>query len=154
MRAQADMVHGLSVLELYMLVAVLRLQRRGAPGGASFARAHAEYEGLQRLHRTADACGRPAALRAFERLLLAGLLAHAAGRCVAGAARRPGSWRGAASTLALAACAAGSLQVRAMRLERMRHALHRLGALHRLMQGCVAGPSAARRATLRRWRRA
>lgn len=151
MRAQADMVRGLSVLELYMLVAVLRLQRRGAPGGASFARAHAEYESLQRLHRTADACGRPAALRAFERLLLTGLLAHAAGRC---AARRPGSCRRAASTFALVACTAGSLQVHAMHLARMRHALHRLGALHRLMQGCVAGPSAARRATLRRWKRA
>ena len=48
---QVDAVRGLSVLEAYMLVAVVRLQRRGGPGGASFERAFAEYESLQRLHR-------------------------------------------------------------------------------------------------------
>ena len=80
--AQVDAVRGLSVLELYMLVAVARLQRRGAAGGASFECAFAEYSALQRLHRTADAYGRAAALRAFERLLGAALLEHPGGRCV------------------------------------------------------------------------
>ena len=77
---QVDAVRGLSVLEAYMLVAVVRLQRRGGPGGASFERAFAEYESLQRLHRTADAYGRAAALRAFERLLSAALLERPGGR--------------------------------------------------------------------------
>ena len=75
-------MRGLSVLELYMLVAVVRLQRRGAGGGASFECAFAEYSALQRLHRTSDAYGRAAALRAFERLLGAALLEHPGGRCV------------------------------------------------------------------------
>lgn len=75
-------MRGLSVLELYMLVAVVRLQRRGGAGGASFECAFAEYTALQRLHRTADAYGRAAALRAFERLLGAALLEHPGGRYV------------------------------------------------------------------------
>lgn len=79
---QVDVVRGLSVLEAYMLVAVVRLQRRGGAGGASFERAFAEYEGLQRLHRTADAYGRAAALKAFERLLSAALLDRPGGRWV------------------------------------------------------------------------
>ncbi|KAK9830634.1 hypothetical protein WJX81_007243 [Elliptochloris bilobata] len=82
-----DAVRGLSVLELYMLVAVVRLQRRGGAGGASFERAFAEYSSLQRLHRTADAYGRAAALRAFERLLGAALLEHPGGRTERGALR-------------------------------------------------------------------
>ena len=75
-------MRGLSVLELYMLVAVVRLQRRSGASGASFECAFAEYTSLQRLHRTADAYGRAAALRAFERLLGAALLEHPGGRYV------------------------------------------------------------------------
>ena len=77
-RAQVDMVAGLDVLPLYLLVAVLRLQRRGA-AAPSFELAAAEYARTAGLGH-ADNYSRPAAARAWQRLLDAGLLRHAGAR--------------------------------------------------------------------------
>jgi hypothetical protein len=76
-----DTIAGLDVLQLFILVAVLRLHRRGH-GAPNFELAWAEYAktgGMQH----ADIYGRPAAARAFQRLLDAGLLAPADARCAA-----------------------------------------------------------------------
>ncbi len=70
------MVAGLSVLEMYMLVAVLRLGRKGH-AACNFEQAMEEYGLLNQMQRHADAHPRPLALRAFERLLAHGLLTPA-----------------------------------------------------------------------------
>ena len=70
---QARMVAGLSVLEMYMLVAVLRLTRKGQLP-CKFEQAMEEYGLLNQMQRHPDAHPRPLALRAFERLLACALL--------------------------------------------------------------------------------
>ena len=72
------MVAGLDVLPAYMLVAVLRLQRRGH-AAPNFELAAAEYARTAGLGH-ADNYSRAAAARAWQRLLDAGLLAHAGTR--------------------------------------------------------------------------
>ncbi|KAK9836048.1 hypothetical protein WJX84_003886, partial [Apatococcus fuscideae] len=75
-QSQAHMVAALSILEMYMLVAVLRLGRKGQPA-CSFEQAMEEYVLLNQMQRHPDAHPRPLALRAFERLLSQGLLTPA-----------------------------------------------------------------------------
>ncbi|KAK9866078.1 hypothetical protein WJX84_011676 [Apatococcus fuscideae] len=72
-QSQARMVAGLSVLEMYMLVAVLRLTRKGQLP-CNFEQAMEEYGLLNQMQRHPDAHPRPLALRAFERLLACALL--------------------------------------------------------------------------------
>lgn len=73
---QAQMVAGLAILEMYMLVAVLRLGRKGQ-AACNFEQAMEEYMLLNQMQRHPDAHPRPLALRAFERLLAMGLLTPA-----------------------------------------------------------------------------
>lgn len=80
---QMDIVAGLDVLQLFVLVAVLRLHRRGH-AAPNFELAWAEYAKTAGMQH-ADIYGRPAAERAFQRLLDAGLLAPADARCAAAA---------------------------------------------------------------------
>ena len=73
---------GLAILELFLLVALYRLRRKGQEA-PNFEMAFDEYSGLQRggSWRGVDITApRPAAFRAFERLLTATLIAYSDGR--------------------------------------------------------------------------
>ena len=68
---------GLSILELFLLVALFRLRRKGMEP-ANFEMAFDEYSSLRRggSYRGVDETApRPSAFRAFERLLSASLIA-------------------------------------------------------------------------------
>lgn len=69
---------GLSILELFLLVALFRLRRKGMEP-ANFEMAFDEYSSLRRggSYRGVDETApRPSAFRAFERLLSASLIAY------------------------------------------------------------------------------
>lgn len=70
------MVAGLAILEMYVLVAVLRLRGKGQVA-CNFEQALEEYMLLNQMQRHPDAHPRPLALQAFERLLAHGLLTPA-----------------------------------------------------------------------------
>lgn len=75
---QAESVKGLSILELFLLVALFRLQRKGVEQ-ANFEMAFDEYSSLRRggSYRGVDETApRPSAFRAFERLLSASLITY------------------------------------------------------------------------------
>ena len=69
---------GLSILELFLLVALFRLRRKGVEP-ANFEMAFDEYSSLRRggSYRGVDETApRPSAFRAYERLLSAALIAY------------------------------------------------------------------------------
>ena len=72
---QADIVGSCSVLELFMLVAMYRIKRRGSDS-ANFEMVHDEYYKLMQQGSTGDRRSKAAALRAFERLIASGLIAY------------------------------------------------------------------------------
>lgn len=75
---------GCSILELFLLVAVERVRRKGQES-PNFEMALHEYRSLRRgggYRGVDDAASRPAAFRAFERLITANLLAYTDPRCV------------------------------------------------------------------------
>ena len=75
---QVETVVGLSILELFLLVALFRLQRKGMES-ANFEMAFGEYSSLRRggSYRGVDETApKPSAFRAFERLLSASLIAY------------------------------------------------------------------------------
>lgn len=75
------MVSSLSVLEMFMLVALFRITRRGQDA-CSFEGVWEEYNRLAQAEGSADRCNKTAALRAFERLLGACLVKYVDPRCV------------------------------------------------------------------------
>lgn len=78
-----EAVSGLSVLELFLLVAIDRLRRKGKEP-LNFEMAFEEYGSLRRggAYRGADnTAPRQVARRAFDRLLSTSLVAHCDGRC-------------------------------------------------------------------------
>lgn len=81
----APAVSGLSVLELFVLASLARLERRGV-GRLTFEAAWGEYAALGRAGAGADAArGKGAAWAAFERLVEAGLVGLATGNAAAAA---------------------------------------------------------------------
>ncbi len=78
--AQVDAVASQGILELYVLVAALRLHRRGYER-VNFELLWAEYAKTAGMGH-ADVYSKPAAARAFQRLLDAALLVFTDARCV------------------------------------------------------------------------
>lgn len=74
-----DSIASLGILELFILVAALRLHRRGYER-VNFELLWAEYAKTAGMHHS-DVYSRPAAARAFQRLLDAALLAFVDARC-------------------------------------------------------------------------
>ena len=75
MLVQGDIVGSCSVLELYILVAMYRIKRRGHDS-ANFELVHDEYSKLMEQGNTGDKRSKAAALRAFERLLASRLVSY------------------------------------------------------------------------------
>jgi len=81
---QVEAVAGLSILELFLLVALCRLTRKGV-STPNFQMAFDEYSSLRRggSYRGVDeTASKPSAFRAFERLLSASLVAYTDARCL------------------------------------------------------------------------
>ena len=76
---QVDATASLGILELFVLVAALRLHRRGYER-VNFELLWAEYAKTAGMHH-ADVYSKPAAARAFQRLLDASLLFFTDARC-------------------------------------------------------------------------
>lgn len=74
-----DSIASLGILELFILVAALRLHRRGYER-VNFELLWAEYAKTGGMHHS-DVYSRPAAARAFQRLLDATLLVFVDARC-------------------------------------------------------------------------
>lgn len=72
---QGDIVGSCSVLELFILVAMYRIKRRGHDS-ANFEMVHDEYCKLMEQGNTGDKRSKAAALRAFERLLASRLVSY------------------------------------------------------------------------------
>ena len=72
---QVDIVGSCSVLELFILVAVLRIKRRGHES-ANFEMVHDEYCKLMEQGSSGDKRSKAAALRAFERLIAYRLVSY------------------------------------------------------------------------------
>ena len=81
MELQADMVSSCSVLELFILVAMYRIKRRGHDS-ANFEMVHDEYCKLMDQGSTGDKRSKAAALRAFERLIASSLVSYVDSRSV------------------------------------------------------------------------
>ena len=73
--AQADMVGSCSVLELFILVSMYRIKRRGHDS-ANFEMVHDEYRKLLEQGGSGDRRSKAAALRAFERLVALSLVSY------------------------------------------------------------------------------
>ena len=76
---QAEVVGSCSVLELFILVAIYRIKRRGYDS-ANFEMVHDEYCKLLEQGPTADRRSKAAALRAFEHLIASSLVSYVDGR--------------------------------------------------------------------------
>ena len=76
---QVDIIASQGILELFVLVAALRLHRRGYQA-VNFELLWAEYAKTRGMQH-ADIYSKPAAARAFQRLLDASLLAFSGPRC-------------------------------------------------------------------------
>jgi len=72
---QADMVGSCSVLELFILVSIYRIKRRGHDS-ANFEMVHDEYRKLLEQGGSGDRRSKAAALRAFERLIALSLVSY------------------------------------------------------------------------------
>ena len=81
MLVQADIVGSCSVLELFILVAMYRIKRRGHDS-ANFETVHDEYCKLMEQGSTGDKRSKAAALRAFERLIASSLVSYVDSRYV------------------------------------------------------------------------
>lgn len=79
MCVQVDAIAGLGILELFVLVAALRLHRRGYER-VNLELLWAEYSKTSGMGH-ADVYSKPAAARAFQRLLDASLLTFTDARC-------------------------------------------------------------------------
>lgn len=75
MALQGDIVGSCSVLELFILVAMYRIKRRGHDS-VNFEMVHDEYCKLMEQGNTGDKRSKAAALRAFERLLASRLVSY------------------------------------------------------------------------------
>ena len=76
---QVEVVGSCSVLELFMLVAIYRIKRRGHDS-ANFEMVHDEYCKLLDQGGTGDRRSKTAALRAFEHLIASSLVSYVDGR--------------------------------------------------------------------------
>ena len=75
------MVGSCSVLELFILISMYRIKRRGQDS-ANFEMVHDEYCKLLDQGGSGDRRSKAAALRAFERLIAASLVSYVDSRCV------------------------------------------------------------------------
>ena len=75
------MVGSCSVLELFILISMYRIKRRGQDS-ANFEMVHDEYCKLLDQGGSGDRRSKAAALRAFERLIASSLVSYVDSRCV------------------------------------------------------------------------